>query len=339
MANKIKVGIFGGSGYTGEELTKLICSHSGASLCAISSRELEGKDLSSIYPDIPSLPDINFCSPKYSNFKDCEVVFFATPHGISMNFVKEFLANGTKVIDLSSDFRIMNPKIWEKWYGLEHTAVGLLNEAVYGLPEINKDKISTARLIAVPGCYPTATLLGILPVLESGKKIINITCDAKTGVSGAGRKAVDSYLLSEMKDNFRAYSVENHRHTTEIQQLIDSKSNSSVEFNFVPHHLPIMRGIYATLYVSIEDLNHNWPMAFEEYYNEFQSIAILGDKEVPESIFVNNTNKCHISIKNSSISNQLVIISAIDNLVKGASGQALQCFNLMHNFEIDYGLA
>tara|TARA_B110000014_G_C20126756_1_gene601124 strand:- start:4276 stop:5295 length:1020 start_codon:yes stop_codon:yes gene_type:complete len=338
MRKAIKTGIIGGSGYTGEELIRLISAHSEAELQAISSRDHFGKEIKQIYPNIKNLPNICFCKPEFNSFLDCDVIFFATPHGFSMNLVKKFLAENIKIIDLSADFRIKDSEVWEKWYGVPHADVESLKESVYGLVEDKKLEISSAKLVAVPGCYPTATLLGILPLLNARKKIIDITCDAKSGLTGAGRLAVETSLSSEMEENFKAYGVEMHRHTPEIEQFIKTKLSYPIGFNFVPHLVPMMRGIYATLYLSMENSNEDWINLYNDFYLDFNDVSVLEGELVPESLSVSNTNKCQISIKKSSIKNQLVIISSIDNLMKGASGQAIQCFNLMNDFDIDHAL-
>ena len=338
MVNKTKIGIIGGSGYTGEELTKLISSHPNALLRAVSSRELIGEDLKSIYSDIDNLSEIQFCSPEYSNFSDCDIVFFATPHGCSMYLVREFLEKNIKVIDLSADFRIKDPNIWEKWYEIPHASPDLLEQAEYGLVEINSRSIASSQLVSVPGCYPTAILLGLMPALEISEQINNIICDAKSGLSGAGRSSVDGFLLNEMESNFKAYGIERHRHTPEIKQLIDLKA-SQLEFNFIPHLIPIMRGIYVTLYITFEDSCPELRKVYSDFYQDFQNINVLEKGEISEISSVLNTNNCDISLHKSTISNQIIVISAIDNLIKGAAGQAIQCMNLMSSFDIDLGLS
>ena len=237
--NKIKIGILGGSGYAGEELVRLISLHPNANLVAVSSRDLNGKSLQSVYGQIHHLPKINFVNPDDSVFLDCEVVFLATPHGFSMSVAGKFLDNGIKVIDLSADFRITNPESWKEWYESDHTAPDLLKQSVYGLTELNSQRIKEAHLVGVPGCYPTASLLGLLPILESGLDIDSIIIDAKSGISGAGRAKVESSLSEEIVDDFVAYAVDGHRHLPEIKQGVELICKKEVNVSFVPHLIPV----------------------------------------------------------------------------------------------------
>ena len=338
--NKIKIGIIGGSGYAGEELIRLISLHPNADLIAVSSRDLYGKSLQSVYDQMHNLPKINFVNPDDSVFFECEVVFLATPHGFSMSVAGKFLDNGIKVIDLSADFRITNPESWKNWYESDHTALGLLKKAVYGLTELNSERIKKADLVAVPGCYPTASLLGLLPILESDLEIDSIIVDAKSGISGAGRAKVESTLSDEIVDDFKAYAVDGHRHLPEIKQAVELICKKEVKVNFVPHLIPTMRGIFASIYVQVNDLEEHLDLEdmFSSYYKDSLFVEILKDKNLPSLKAVRGNNNCNIAIRRTSIPDQVLILVTIDNLLKGASGQAVECFNLMEGFDASTGL-
>ena len=338
--NKIKIGIVGGSGYAGEELIRLISLHPNADLIAVSSRDLYGKSLQSVYDQMHNLPKINFVNPDDSVFFECEVVFLATPHGFSMSVAGKFLDNGIKVIDLSADFRITNPESWKNWYESDHTALDLLKKAVYGLTELNSERIKKADLVAVPGCYPTASLLGLLPILESDLEIDSIIVDAKSGISGAGRAKVESTLSDEIVDDFKAYAVDGHRHLPEIKQAVELICKKEVKVNFVPHLIPTMRGIFASIYVQVNDLEEHLDLEdmFSSYYKDSLFVEILKDKNLPSLKAVRGNNNCNIAIRRTSIPDQVLILVTIDNLLKGASGQAVECFNLMEGFDASTGL-
>ena len=321
-----KVGIIGGSGFAGEELIRFLSSHENTLLHAISSRELKGKNVSEFVEEV----QLSFVDPDDLIFYDCDVVFFATPHGISMKKAKSFLEKGIKVIDLSADFRINNPKIWKDWYGSDHQYIDGLKKSVYGLTELNLDSIKSSNLIAVPGCYPTASILGLLPVIQSRLEIDSITIDAKSGISGAGRSTVNNSLKHEIQENFRAYATQGHRHLPEIKQVLEDVYGNSLNLNFLPHLIPAMRGIYATIYVNLKNpCTESLFDLYKSYYEESPNVELMKEGEVPEILKVSNTNNCQIGIYSSAIDTQIVIISAIDNLVKGAAGQAIECYNLV----------
>ena len=321
-----KVGIIGGSGFAGEELIRFLSSHENTLLHAISSRELKGKNVSEFVEEV----QLSFVDPDDLIFYDCDVVFFATPHGISMKKAKSFLERGIKVIDLSADFRINDPKIWKDWYGSDHQYIDGLKKSVYGLTELNLDSIKSSNLIAVPGCYPTASILGLLPVIQSRLEIDSITIDAKSGISGAGRSTVNNSLKHEIQENFRAYATQGHRHLPEIKQVLEDVYGNSLNLNFLPHLIPAMRGIYATIYVNLKNpCTESLFDLYKSYYEESPNVELMKEGEVPEILKVSNTNNCQIGIYSSAIDTQIVIISAIDNLVKGAAGQAIECYNLV----------
>ena len=328
--NLTKVGILGGSGFTGEELLKILSGHSETEVIAISSRELLGQRTNEIVEG----SNLVFVDPSDDIFFECDAIFFATPHGVSMNMVSSFIDKGIKVIDLSADFRLKNADVWKEWYGSTHIQEKLLSESVYGLTELNKDKIKSAKLIAVPGCYPTSSLLGALPLLNSKLEIESIIIDAKSGISGAGRKTVKNTLSEEIKDNFRAYGLEGHRHLPEIKEMAELVSGYPIKLNFVPHLIPTMRGIYSTIYLQLKELQgldiHD---LYNSFYKDSPNVSIMRTGKVPDIKSIANTNNCHISVNHSNIPNQVVVISSIDNLVKGAAGQAVECYNLMNGFD------
>ena len=321
-----KVGIIGGSGFAGEELIKLLSLHDSSSIIAISSRELKNTPVSDLFQGT----DLNFVDPEDQIFFQCDVVFFATPHGTAMDKANSFIQKGIKVIDLSADFRLKDPLIWREWYGSNHRDLENLKNSIYGLTELNAELIETSNLVAVPGCYPTASILGLLPLVRNKLPIDSIIIDAKSGISGAGRTTVNESLKDDIQENFRAYATGGHRHLPEMIEVLEGIYGSSLKINFLPHLIPAMRGIYSTIYVNFEDTNHQ---SIEEIYRDFYqdslNIELMRDGQVPEILKVAETNNCQIGIYQSAIENQIVIISAIDNLVKGAAGQAIECYNLM----------
>ena len=333
--NLTKVGILGGSGFTGEELLRILSNHPRTEVIAISSRELLGQSTNQIVEG----SELTFVDPNNDIFYECEAIFFATPHGVSMDIVSSYVERNIKIIDLSADFRLKDTNTWEEWYGSKHKEEGLLSESVYGLTELNLNKIKSARLIAVPGCYPTSSLLGVLPLLHSESEIESIIIDAKSGISGAGRKTVENNLSEEIKDNFRAYGLEGHRHLPEIKEIAELISGYPFKLSFVPHLIPAMRGIYSTIYIQLKELQgldiHD---LYDSFYKDSPNVSIMKSGEVPDIKSIVNTNNCHISVNHSNIENQVIVISSIDNLVKGAAGQAVECYNLMHGFSQRTGL-
>jgi len=250
----IKIGIIGGTGYTGVELLRLLATHPEAELKAITSRGEAGKKVADLFPSLRGHIDLAFTEPDPKALAGCDVVFSATPNGVAMTHARELVAAGVKLIDLAADFRLRDPAVWEKWYGMPHACPGLLAEAVYGLPEVNREAIRQARVVANPGCYPTAVQLGFLPLLEKGLvDATHLVADCKSGVSGAGRKAEVAYLFAEDSDNFRAYGVPAHRHWPEIRQGLDAAAGRAIGLTFVPHLTPMIRGIHATLYARLTD--------------------------------------------------------------------------------------
>ncbi len=330
-----KVGILGGSGFTGEELLRILSSHPRTEVIAVSSRELLGQSTNKIVEG----SELTFVEPNDDIFYECEAIFFATPHGVSMDIVGSYVEKNIKIIDLSADFRLKDVNVWKEWYGSKHMEKELLSESVYGLTELNLNKIKSARLIAVPGCYPTSSLLGVLPLLDSEYEIESIIIDAKSGISGAGRKTVKNNLSKEIKDNFKAYGLEGHRHLPEIKENVELVSGYPIKLNFVPHLIPTMRGIYSTIYIQLKELKAlDIRDLYVSFYKDSPNVCIMRSGQVPDIKSIVSTNGCHISINYSNIANQVVVISSIDNLVKGAAGQAVECYNLMNGFDQSTGL-
>jgi N-acetyl-gamma-glutamyl-phosphate reductase len=336
--DKIKVGIVGGTGYTGVELLRLLTIHPNVELSVITSRGEAGMAVSEMFPSLRGYVNLQFSDPAQVDLSGCDLVFFATPNGIAMQQTRELLAQGVRVIDLAADFRIKDIATWEKWYGMTHACPELVAEAVYGLPEINRDAIAKARLVANPGCYPTAVQLGFMPLLEAG--VIDpsyLIADAKSGVSGAGRKAEVHALLAEAGDNFKAYGVSGHRHLPEISQGLTAMANGSVGLTFTPHLLPMIRGIHATLYAKLTkpvDLQK----LFEDRYMHEHFVDVLPKGSHPETRSVRGSNQCRIAVHQPQGGNTVVILSVIDNLVKGAAGQAVQNMNIMFGLSEMTGL-
>ncbi len=326
----IKVGIVGGTGYTGVELLRLLAQHPQVELKAITSRSEAGMPVSQMFPNLRGRVDLPFTEPTIENLGDCDVVFFATPNGVAMKQVPELLDKGIKVIDLAADYRLKDPAEWQKWYGMAHASENLLAEAVYGLPEVNREAIKNARLVANPGCYPTAVQLGFLPLLKAGLiDTQSLVADAKSGVSGAGRKAEVHTLLCEAGDSFKAYGVAGHRHLPEIKQGLAYISGQNVGLTFVPHLLPMIRGIHATLYARLTGDIADLQALYEQTYGNEAFVDVLPAGSHPETRTVRGANMCRMAVHRPQGGDTVVILSVIDNLVKGAAGQAIQNMNIM----------
>lgn len=336
----VSVGIVGASGYTGEELIRLLLKHPEATIDVLTSRTYSGKCVDDIYTFDKKI-EKNFTEPSVELLSNCDVVFFASPNGVAMKMAKELVDNNVRIIDISADFRIPNVDVWEKWYGQKHSCPELILESVYGLPEIKgqREKISEAKIIANPGCYPTASLLSLIPILSLIKNQ-RIIINATSGISGAGRNLNPEKLFEAGTDNYQAYAVGRHRHYPEMLNQIHG-INQDIDLLFVPHLSSIERGIYSTHYVTVEDLDiENLYMLYNDYYKDSQFVQIQ-DQNYPKLGKVNYSNNCLISLFESSadnVSSNLVIISAIDNLVKGASGQAIQNMNIMFSLPETTGL-
>ncbi len=336
--SNIKVGIVGGTGYTGVELLRLLAQHPQAELVAITSRKEAGMPVAELFPSLRGKLDLAFSDPSQAGLGQCQVVFFATPNAVAMEQAASLLDQGVKVVDLSADFRIKDVPDWERWYNAKHAAPGLVAEAVYGLPELQREAIRCARLIANPGCYPTAVQLGFMPLLEAGMvDTQSLIADAKSGVSGAGRKAEVNILFAEAGDNFHAYGIPGHRHLPEIRQGLAGMAGHAVGLTFVPHLTPMIRGIHATLYARITK-EADFQALFEQRYANEPFIDVLPPGSHPETRSVRAANVCRIAVHRPQGGSTLVICSVIDNLVKGAAGQAIQNMNLMFGLPEQSGL-
>ena len=334
----IKVGIVGGTGYTGVELLRLLAQHAEVEIVAITSRGDAGTPVSSMFPSLRGRVDLKFEDPAQANLKECDVVFFATPNGVAMQQAPELLDAGVRVIDLAADFRISDVAEWEKWYGMRHASPEWVAKAVYGLPEVNRAAIREARLIANPGCYPTAVQLGLMPLLDVGLVDLgHLIADVKSGVSGAGRKAEISALFAETSDSFKAYGVPGHRHLPEIRQGLSRIAGLQVGLTFVPHLTPLIRGIHATLYTQIRG-DANFQSLYEKRYADEPFVDVMPENSHPDTRSVRAANVCRIAVHRPQNGGMLVVLSVIDNLVKGAAGQAIQNMNIMFGLPETDGL-
>lgn len=334
-----KVGIVGGTGYTGSELLRLLIGHPGVEISVITSRSDAGTPVSDVFPSLRGHLDLEFEAPSPEHLAACDLVFFATPNGTAMQLVPDLLAAGSRVVDLAADFRLRDPAIWERWYGMPHACPELLQEAVYGLPELHREAIANARLVANPGCYPTAVTLGFTPLLEAG--IIDpryLVADAKSGSSGAGRTASVATLMAEAGESFKAYGIPGHRHLPEILQILSGIGGCDVGLTFVPHLVPMIRGIEATLYARLVDVERDLQTLFEQRYRDEYFIDVMPPGTHPETRSVRGANQCRIAVHRPQGGDVLVVSSVIDNLVKGAAGQAIQNMNLMLGLEEAAGL-
>jgi len=335
----IKVGIVGGTGYTGVELLRLLAVHPEVKLQVITSRSEAGQPVSGMFPNLRGVIDLPFSEPDPGQLAGCDVVFFATPHGVAMESTAELLEKGVRVIDLGADFRIKDVAEWEKWYGMRHTTPDLVAEAVYGLPEVNREAIRKARLIACPGCYPTAVQLGLLPLIENSLVDIgHLVADAKSGVSGAGRKANVGTLLCESSESMKAYGVAGHRHLPEIVQGLSLAAGQPVGLTFVPHLTPMIRGIHATLYARVTGKAEDFQRLYESRYADEPFVDVMPAGSHPETRSVKGANHCRIAVHRPGGGDTVVILSVIDNLVKGASGQAVQNMNILFDLPESTGL-
>ncbi|ALG69188.1 N-acetyl-gamma-glutamyl-phosphate reductase [Beggiatoa leptomitoformis] len=336
----IKVGIVGGTGYTGVELLRLLAMHSEVRVQMVTSRGEAGIKVADMFPNLRGFIDLPFTEPEPEQLAKCDVVFFATPNGTAMQSVPDLLKMGVRVIDLAADFRLKETATWEEWYKVKHACPDLLTDAVYGLPEVNRTAIATARLVANPGCYATAVQLGFIPLLEAGvvdpKSLI---ADVKSGVSGAGRKAEVGTLMGETGESFKAYNVAGHRHLPEIIQGLNPLSPVPVQLTFVPHLLPMIRGIHATLYATLyEDSALHLQNIFEQRYKDEPFVDVLPAGSHPETRSVRGANVCRIAVHRPQGGNVVVVLAVIDNLVKGAAGQAVQNMNIMCGLAESTGL-
>lgn len=334
----IKVGIVGGTGYTGVELLRILAQHPKVKLEVITSRQEAGINVDELFPSLRKQVKLKFADPSKAKLNKCDLVFFATPNGVAMQQARSLFDAGVRIIDLSADFRIKHIAEWEKWYAMPHACPELVAEAIYGLPEINREQIKEAKLIANPGCYPTAVQLGFLPLIEAEAIDINqLIADTKSGVSGAGRKAEVQTLFSEAADNFKSYAVPGHRHLPEIKQGLSNVAKKQVGLTFVPHLTPMIRGIHATLYARLTKEIDLQALYSNRYAHEpFVDVLPIGSH--PETRSVRGSNYCRIAVHRPQEGNIAVILSVTDNLVKGAAGQAVQNMNIMFGFPETLGI-
>lgn len=334
-----KVGIVGGTGYTGVELLRLLAGHDEVEVVAITSRAESGRRVDDLYPNLRGHYELSFSEPAIEDLAACDIVFFATPHNVAMNMVPELLHAGARVVDLSADYRIRDAKLWSDWYGEPHASPEFLEEAVYGLPEVNREQIAAARLVACAGCYPTSVQLGLIPLLARGLvDPEHLIASSASGVSGAGRQAKVDNLLSEVADSFKAYGVAGHRHLPEIEQGLGDIAGAPVQLTFVPHLLPQIRGIHSTLFARLRGEQQDLQALFEQWYADEPFVDVLPAGQFPQTRTVRGANRCQIAVQVPQGRDTVVVMATIDNLVKGASGQAIQNMNIMLGLDERAGL-
>ena len=338
--NVIKVGVVGGTGYTGVELLRLLAVHPNVHMVAVTSRSEATTPVADLFPSLRGYVDVSFSTPEESGLSDCDLVFFATPNGVAMKSVPELLNQGVRIIDLAADFRLKDQKEWEHWYQLDHACPNYLEQAVYGLSEVNREAIKSAQLVANPGCYPTSVQLGLLPLLEANCiQTDGIIADCKSGVSGAGRKASLGNSLCEVSESVKAYAVPGHRHLPEIKQGLKAIHGSDVGMVFVPHLMPMIRGIHATIYAKLSSGgSQDFQQLFEKRYENEIFVDVLPAGSHPDTRSVKGANFCRIAVHQPQQGDIVVVLSVIDNLVKGAAGQAVQNMNIMFGLSESTGL-
>jgi N-acetyl-gamma-glutamyl-phosphate reductase len=335
----IRIGIVGGTGYTGVELLRLLAAHPQADVRTITSRKEAGTRVAQMFPSLRGHYDLAFCEPQDAKLADCNVVFFATPHGVAMAQARELLQADVRIVDLAADFRLADPAVFEHWYKMPHACPDLLAEAVYGIPEINREAIRRARIVGNPGCYPTAVQLGFLPLVEAGLcDTDHLIADCKSGVSGAGRKAEMNLMFAEASDNFAAYGLKGHRHLPEIVQGLQRAGRGPVKLVFTPHLTPMIRGIFATLYAPLKSPDVDLQALYEKRYQGEPFIDVMPAGSLPDTRSVRASNTLRLAVHRPPDSDQALIVAVEDNLVKGAAGQAIQNMNLMFGLPETTGL-
>lgn len=341
-AEKLKVGIVGGTGYTGVELLRLLSVHPAVTLTVITSRGDAGSAVADMFPSLRGFVDLSFSDPAQANLGECDVVFFATPHGVAMSQAQALLDDNVKLIDLAADFRLQDTAVFEKWYKMPHTCPDILREAVYGIPELYREQIKSAQVIGNPGCYPTTVLLGLAPLLEQGLIDFSapIIADSKSGVSGAGRKAEVATLFAESSDSMKAYGVAGHRHHPEIHAQLTQLAGSALQFIFVPHLIPMIRGMLSTIYVKLSEQASNIDLQamYEQRYQNERFVDVMPAGSLPETRSVRGSNQIRIALHKQAESGYLTLVVVQDNLVKGAAGQAVQNMNIMFDLPENTGL-
>ena len=338
----IRIGVVGGTGYTGVELLAFLSVHPEVELAFVTSRQESGRRIDDLFPSLRGHVQAKFVDPEGAPLDQCDAVFFATPNGVAMKQAPALIGAGVRVIDLSADFRLRDTALYEQWYGEQHACPELLDEAVYGLPELNRERLAGARLIANPGCYPTAVQLGLLPAIEHDLvDTQNLIADTKSGVSGAGRKGEVSLSYAETSDSFKAYAVAGHRHQPEIVQGLSTATSKKLGLTFVPHLTPMIRGIHATLYAQLK--NPKTDLAeiqalYEDRYESEPFVDVMPPNSCPDTRSVRGANVCRIALHRPLGGTTLVILSVEDNLVKGAVGQAIQNLNIAFGYPETTGL-
>lgn len=336
---QIKIGIIGGTGYTGVELLRLLAAHPNADVLCITSRSEEGRQVSDLYPSLRGHYDLAYVAPVPGLFDSCDVVFAATPNGVAMKYAEDLMEKDIRLIDFSADFRINDVATWEKWYGMKHACPALLSKSVYGLPEFNREQVRSARLIANPGCYPTAVQLGYMPLLKNDLVVTDsLIADCKSGVSGAGRTAAIGNIFTEVSESVKAYAASGHRHQPEIEQGLQAMTSEHLSVVFVPHLIPMIRGIHATLYSKLKRDDVDLQVLFENAYKDEPFVDVMPAGSHPDTRSVRGTNMCRIAVYHLKQNNQALVLSVEDNVVKGAAGQAIQNMNIMLGLEETAGL-
>ena len=342
MAKKLKIGIVGGTGYTGVELLRLLALHPQAELTVITSRGEAGLPVADMFPSLRGFVNLTFSDPATANLSACDVVFFATPHGVAMRQAPALLAANVKIIDLAADFRLQDIETFEQWYKMPHSCADILKDAVYGIPELYREQIKSAKVIGNPGCYPTTVILGLAPLLELGLIDFSapIVADCKSGVSGAGRKAEVATLFAESSDNMKAYGVAGHRHHPEIHAQLTQLAGEKVDFIFVPHLIPMIRGMLSTIYMKLSNKGKATDLQalYEKRYANEQFVDVLPAGNLPETRSVRGSNQLRIALHQQVDTDYLTVVVVQDNLVKGAAGQAVQNMNIMFNLDEKSGL-
>ncbi len=341
----ISVGIVGGTGYTGVELLRLLLRHPNVQVNVLTSRTEDGRRVDDMFPSLRGHTELKYSDLNIDELKKCDVVFFATPHGVAMQHAQQLLAANSKVIDLAADFRLQNLAQFEKWYGMQHACPEVLKDSVYGLSELNREQIKNANVVGNPGCYPTTVQLGLAPLFKQAETLVkpeSIIIDAKSGVSGAGRKASLGMIYSENADNFKAYGVAGHRHHPEIVEALENISGQKNVFDqilFVPHLVPMIRGMFSTIYVDLTEQGAaaDLQSMYEKFYANEIFVDVMPANSSPETRSVRGANQLRIALYKPH-PNKLIVLSVQDNLVKGAAGQAVQNMNLMFGFAEDAGL-
>jgi N-acetyl-gamma-glutamyl-phosphate reductase len=333
---KTKAAIVGASGYSGQELIRLLLRHPHVAIAQFTSRQYAGKDVADVFPQFRGQVEGTFVEPNVDRL-EADVVFLALPHGVAAEFAPALLGKGIKVLDLSADFRLKSAAVYKEFYNHEHPAPNFLKESVYGLPELHRDAIRKAKLVACPGCYPTSIILGIAPALKRGLvKADGIVVASLSGVSGAGRKVADEFLFTECNESVRAYGIPKHRHISEIEQELSLLAGSNVVISFTPHLVPINRGIVSTIYLNAAGMNGNPLAIYRDFFKGERFVRVT--ESLPDTKNVEMTNFCDISVRFDPRTNRMVVVSCIDNLTKGAAGQAVQCLNLVCGYEETTGL-